>query len=125
MKNTPWYIWLSTPMFVYLSGYASRRISALERKASNSNDKWKVNGLWFRVVGITVLLAFVFVIILPMTIIIVILSFLEEIIEMPYNEFLGFIPLFILYMFGVYATYKYDAWIRKNLPKNLEISDLQ
>jgi len=106
-NKKPWYIWFSILAIIFLWGDTSRRI-----KFSGKNM-----GLWTRAVGNIAKLS-VFYIILPLLLFGALIDRLVmrnvSIGSLSYE--LGvFAVLFIVYFFGVYATYRHSVWRKENI----------
>ena len=119
MIKKSWYIWLSIPMFVFLWSNTLRHISSIRRKTKHMpNDCWKAENLWFKVLGVTLKL-WVFNIIMPVVLVLMTISIIGNNFVESYNQYLAIILraiiLITLYLSGVYATYKYNVWCKKNI----------
>ena len=108
-----------------LSSDASRRISCLNRRAVNSDERWRINGLWLRIVGTTLFTCGIIMIILPFSLILIYYRIVGFFVGYIDNEIFAIAPLIILYIFGVYGTYRYDVWLKKNFPKGMTIEDIK
>jgi len=116
-QKKPWYIWLSVLAFVFLWSDSSRRL-----KFSRKNL-----GLWYRSVGNALKLWSVYVMIIPISFGI----FMDRVIlrnvpnESLLYEIMISILLLLVYIGGVYATYRHSVWRKENISHLLKNSNQQ
>ena len=112
-----WYIWLSIPAFIYMWRDTMRCISKLRKITPKSSNAYgEIEYLWFRALGTTLSL-WILCVMIPSLLIAIITSILID-----YSEYFDLVAdwfmLIGIYLSGVFATYKYDLWRKKNLPKD-------
>ena len=114
-----WIIWLSFIGFTILCSDTSRHIRIWKGTASEKFDNFSLWGKFtFNCLKLSILC-----IVIPIIVVANLMSWLlpEYIWNDPFlSEFVLFIPLIVLYLSGVYATYAHYIWRIKNISHLLE-----
>ena len=113
IKGVPWYIWLSFLALAFLWGGTSRRLALAKPYNPIKFIGHENMDIWLRACGNLLIL------LIPVIILGALSSFFVEWVRFQsdfWGTLVNTIQIVLIYIYGVYASYRHFLWREKNLP---------